>query len=60
LRISTAHELRIAHFGLRGDQSAPTWRSLRIDLGFLGKGRYDALIVRDRGDNLTETGLRLD
>jgi hypothetical protein len=29
----------------------PTSRSLRIDLGFLGKGRYDALIVRDNQDH---------
>jgi alpha-glucosidase len=25
-------------------------RTLRIDLGFLAKGRYDALVVRDKGD----------
>jgi len=28
-----------------------TARTLRIDLGFLGKGRYDALVVRDRMDD---------
>jgi alpha-glucosidase len=31
--------------------NGPTARSLRIDLGFLGKGRYDALIVRDKSDD---------
>jgi alpha-glucosidase len=32
-------------------RNGPTSRRLRIDLGFLGKGRYDALIVRDRNDD---------
>jgi alpha-glucosidase len=31
--------------------NGPTARSLRIDLGFLGKGRYDALVVRDTSDD---------
>src|SRR5258707_9307990 len=26
-------------------------RTLRIDLGFLAKGRYDALVVRDKADD---------
>jgi alpha-glucosidase len=31
--------------------NGPVERTLRIDLGFLGKGRYDALVVRDKGDD---------
>ena len=31
--------------------NGPAERTLRIDLGFLGKGRYDALVVRDKGDD---------
>jgi len=31
--------------------NGPTARTLRIDLGFLGKGRYDALFVRDNPDD---------
>ena len=31
--------------------NGPTPRALRIDLGFLGKGRYDALVVRDNPDD---------
>jgi alpha-glucosidase len=31
--------------------NGPEARTLRIDLGFLGKGRYDALIVRDKSDD---------
>jgi alpha-glucosidase len=31
--------------------NGPTARTLRIDLGFLGKGRYDALVVRDNADD---------
>jgi alpha-glucosidase len=30
--------------------NGPAARALRIDLGFLGKGRYDALVVRDNPD----------
>jgi alpha-glucosidase len=30
--------------------NGPTARTPRIDLGFLGKGRYDALVVRDNPD----------
>ena len=31
--------------------NGPAARTLRIDLGFLGKGRYDALVVRDNPDD---------
>ena len=31
--------------------NGPSARTLRIDLGFLGKGRYDALVVRDKADD---------
>jgi Glycoside hydrolase 97. len=31
--------------------NGPVARTLRIDLGFLGKGGYDALVVRDRSDD---------
>jgi alpha-glucosidase len=31
--------------------NGPTNRTLRIDLGFLGKARYDALVVRDNRDD---------
>jgi alpha-glucosidase len=31
--------------------NGPSARSLKIDLGFLGKGRYDALVVRDKTDD---------
>jgi alpha-glucosidase len=31
--------------------NGPAARSLRIDLGFLGKGRYDAFIVHDKSDD---------
>jgi len=31
--------------------NGPTARTVRIDLGFLGKGRYDALVVRDNLDD---------
>jgi alpha-glucosidase len=31
--------------------NGPAGRTLRIDLGFLGKGRYDALVVRDKADD---------
>jgi alpha-glucosidase len=31
--------------------NGPSQRTLRIDLGFLGKGRYDALVVRDKTDD---------
>jgi hypothetical protein len=31
--------------------NGPAARSLKIDLGFLGRGRYDALVVRDKPDD---------
>ncbi len=31
--------------------NGPAARTLRIDPGFLGKGRYDALVVRDTSDD---------
>jgi alpha-glucosidase len=31
--------------------NGPVARTLRVDLGFLGQGRYDALVVRDRSDD---------
>lgn len=31
--------------------NGPAGRTLRIDLGFLGKGRYDAFVVRDHKDD---------
>jgi alpha-glucosidase len=31
--------------------NGPNARALQIDLGFLGKGRYDALVVRDKPDD---------
>ena len=34
-----------------GVVNGPAARTLRIDLGFLGKARYDALVVRDRADD---------
>ncbi len=34
-----------------GVLNGPTARTLRIDLGFLGRGRYDALLVRDTAED---------
>jgi alpha-glucosidase len=34
-----------------GVLNGPTAKTLKIDLGFLGKGRYDALVVRDKADD---------
>ena len=37
--------------------NGPAARTLRIDLGFLGKGRYDALVVRDTKDDAAAVGV---
>jgi alpha-glucosidase len=34
-----------------GVLNGPTARTLKIDLGFLGDGRHDALVVRDKADD---------
>jgi alpha-glucosidase len=34
-----------------GVLNGPTARMLKIDLGFLGDGRHDALVVRDQADD---------
>jgi len=54
--IRDSQSIRNPHSALRNTLTGQTARALRIDLGFLGKGRYDALVVRDRLEWLRADG----